>query len=212
MDWKELIVSGIEKVTPRVVNLDLERGTVRYSERIRQGRPIHRISEDSEIVRAYMVHRFVNTMGYAPESLELDRPYFVGDGRETVTVDVVVNDEDGNPFFFATAAAPDDYVQGEGAESRLFLAAEKEFVQTGRVVRHLLYFTVKIENEQLAHESMIIDYSHFHRMSDWDRKKDGLPTSPGIRADMFRKSARRNRKVVRVRYRHNRYTTIISRS
>ncbi|PJB77823.1 MAG: hypothetical protein CO090_08085 [Acidobacteria bacterium CG_4_9_14_3_um_filter_49_7] len=211
MDWKELIVFEIEKAKQRIVSLNLEKGMVRYSERIRLDRPIHRISEDSEIVRAYMVHRFVNTMGYAPESLELDRPYKVGNIRETVTVDVVVNDEDGDPFFFAIAVAPDDYVRGEGAESRLFLAAEKEFEKTGRVVHHLLYFTVKVENEKLAHESMIIDYSHFHLMSDWDRKEDGSHTVIGIKGNMIRERFRGNRKIVRIRYRDSRITAFFDR-
>ena len=169
MDWRKQIADEIKGAENRVVSLDLKKKTLSYSSRIRQNRPVRRISGDAEIVQAYLVQYFVHSMGYSPESLELDRPYIVGDGRETVIVGVVVNDKDGNPFFFATAVAPDDFGQGGDTESRLFLAAEKEFEQTGKVVRHLFYFTVKIENERLAHDSMIIDYSHFHRMSDWDR-------------------------------------------
>ncbi len=169
MDWRKQIADDIKGTGTRVVSLDLKKKTLSYSSRIRQNRPIYRISGDAEIVQAYLVQYFVYSMGYSPESMELDRPYKVGKTGETVTGGVVVNDEDGNPFFFATAVAPDDFGQGEDAESRLFLAAEKEFEQTGKVVRHLFYFTVKNENERLAHDSMIIDYSHFHRMSDWDR-------------------------------------------
>lgn len=171
MDWREQIANEINGTANRVVNLDLKKETIRYSSRMRHNRPIHRIAGDADVVRAYLVYRFVNSMGYSPESLELDRPYQVGKVGETVNVGVVVNDEDGNPFFFAAAVAPDDFGQGEDLESRLFLAAEREFEMTGKVVRHLFYFTVKIEDERLAQDSVIIDYSHFHRLSDWDRKE-----------------------------------------
>ncbi|NOY22459.1 MAG: hypothetical protein GXO70_02950 [Acidobacteria bacterium] len=205
MDWRKLISDEINGFADGVVSLKLKKGMVRYSSRIRQNIPIHRISEDSEIVRAYLVYRFVNKMGYSPESLELDRPYKVGDAGETVTVDVVVNEEDGNPFFFADAVAPDDFGQGGDAESMLFLAAEKEFEQTGKVVRHLFYFTVKIENERLAHDSIIIDYSHFHRLSDWDRTEETQPKSIVIKSDRFWVS-RRKRCLVKMGYLNHQFT------
>ncbi len=209
MDWRKLISDEINGFADGVVSLDLNKATVRYSSRIRQNISIHRISEDSEIVRAYLVHRFVNKMGYSPESLELDRPYKVGKAGETVTVGVVVNDEDGNPFFFAAAMAPDDFGRGGDGESMLFLAADKEFERTGKVVHHLFYFTVKIENERLAHDSMIIDYFHFHRLSDWDRTEEASPRSIVIKSDRFRTSGR-GRCLVKMGYLNHRFTVFFN--
>jgi len=212
MNWKELIVSEIDSTEDALIKLDLDKGTVRYSSRIRQNLPIHRITEDAELVRAYMVHQFMSNMGYSPESLELDRPYKVGQGGETVTVGVVVNDEDGNPFFFATAMAPDEFERGKGAESRLFLAAEKEFELTGKVVRHLFYFTVKVENGRLSKDSMIIDYSHFHRLSDWDRLEKRVSGLTKIKWGRLREVSRRSRKIAHLRYRNRRFSLFIDKS
>ncbi len=211
MGWKEWIAEAVGVGVERVVTLDLNAGTVQYSDRIRKNLPIYRILEDDEIVRAYMVHRFVNVMGYAPESLELDRPYKVGEKGETVTVDVVVNDEDGNPFFFACAMAPDAFSRGDESRSRLFLAAEKEFERSGKVVRHLFYFTVKVNGERLGHESVLIDYTHFHRMSDWDRYFTADDTTLILPISSFSEIYRRNRKMIRMRYGKHLFAVFLTR-
>ncbi|NOZ14130.1 MAG: hypothetical protein GXO69_10905 [Acidobacteria bacterium] len=211
MGWKELVVSEIDSAPNRVVELNLKAGTIRYSGRIRQNLPIHRLSDDSELVRAYMVHRFVNVMGYAPEALELDRPYLLGRQGDDVTVGIVVRDEDGNPFFFASAAAPDKFDEGDDTKSRLFLAAEKEFDLSGKVVRHLLYFTVRVENERLVHDSVLIDYFHFHRMSDWDRAEKVPFRGKTVHSDVFRRFSRGKRKVCRARYNNYRFLLFLNR-
>ncbi len=210
MGWKELVVSEIDSARNRVVELNLKAGTIRYSGRIRQNLPIHRLSDDSELVRAYMVHRFVNVMGYAPEDLELDRPYPVGRREDGVSVGVVVRDKDGNPFFFASATTPDRFEEGDDAKSRLFLAAEKEFELSGKVVHHLLYFTVRIENGRLVHDSVLIDYSHFHQMSDWDRDSHVLSGKSVIRGDAFRTVLWKKRKFCRIRYKNYRFSVFLN--
>lgn len=164
--WKKLVEQNVAKAPIRVVDLDLENDIISYSRRIRQHQSLTRIDRDTELVRADLVNRFVNEMGYAPEQIELDRPYRVSlsddtDITITMTVDVVVRGEDGTPFFFAQVKSPIEFETSLEGDSSLFQLAQAEEQATGVAVHHLFYYTVRVRNNEPAGESYLINYRHF---------------------------------------------------
>ncbi len=218
--WKKLVEESVRKAPIRVVDLDLEAGTISYSRRIRQHQSLTRIDQSTELVRADLVNRFVNEMGYAPEQIELDRPYRVSvsddaDITITLTVDVVVRGEDGTPFFFAQVKTPIDFDHEMEAAPNLFRLAEAEEQATGTVVQHLFYYTVRVRNGELAGESYLINYRHYRDgTTGFEPKKDerGGPIPRLRRITMARGPQNYGRELVVCRYRNRMYPVFIRRT
>ena len=215
--WKKLVEQNVAKAPIRVVDLDLENDTISYSSRIRQHQTLTRIDRDTELVRADLVNRFVNEMGYAPEQIELDRPYRVSLSEDTdititMTVDVVVRGEDGTPFFFAQVKSPVEFETSLEGDPSLFQMARAEEQATGVAVHHLFYYTVRVRNNEPAGESYLINYRHFRNgltIFDAVRTKRTMPDQPTGGVTMARGPRNRGKTLVVCRYRERIYPVFI---
>lgn len=100
-DWKEIIEHKLELQKNNIASINLEKETVTYSEKVKHNRALKSLTGDEEIVRAFLIDRLVNELHYKPENLETEKEYTIRGGHSKINprVDVLVKDEQGNPFF-----------------------------------------------------------------------------------------------------------------
>lgn len=78
-----------------VEKYDFDKATITYSSGIKQNREIKSISGDEEIVRAYILAKLTNELGYNAEDLEIEREYSVKIGRDNKKprIDLIVKNK-----------------------------------------------------------------------------------------------------------------------
>ena len=115
--------------------------------------------KDEELVRAYLLTKLVNKLGYPADRIEIEKQYEAG-RPNTITsrIDVIVKDENDNAFLFIEVKAPDEYAKDskdETIEKQLFNLGALEKAQ-GHSVKYLVLYT--LNEETLDDECMVIDY------------------------------------------------------
>ncbi len=91
----------------KIAELNLDTKRVKYSDKIKKYRDINKISGDEELVRAFLLSRLVNELGYTADRIELEKEYPAG--RKPVMtprIDVIVRDKEGKAFLFIECKAP----------------------------------------------------------------------------------------------------------
>jgi len=84
-----------------VEKYDLSNHTISYSKDIKQYREIKTISGDEEIVRAYILAKLVNELGYKPENIEIEKEYDIGRPKTNKPrIDLILRDSQGNAFLY----------------------------------------------------------------------------------------------------------------
>ena len=113
---KKIIKDYLEKQKIKIVDdFELNNSTISYSKRIKQNHVIKQISGNEELVRAYLLTKLVNELGYKPEKIEIEKEYTQSSiGRKKKTElsrrnDILVKDKDENPFLFIELKDPDKY-------------------------------------------------------------------------------------------------------
>ena len=83
---KQQKVKAVEK-------FDFAKSTISYTKDIKQTREIKKITGDEEVVRAYILTKLVNILGYKPESIEIEKEYDIGRPKvNKPRINVVVRD------------------------------------------------------------------------------------------------------------------------
>ena len=78
-----------------VETYDFENKKVKYSEKIK-GWKIDKFKGDEEIVRAYILAKLVNEIGYKPENIEIEKEYDIGRPKvNKPRIDIIVRDSKG---------------------------------------------------------------------------------------------------------------------
>ena len=113
----------------RVVELyDFDKRKVKYSEKIK-GWKIDKFRGDEEIVRAFILSKLVNELGYKQENIEIEKQYDIGRPKvNKPRIDVIVREDDGNAFLYIELKSPQDYEKDkdEVIEKQLFNLASQE--------------------------------------------------------------------------------------
>src|SRR3954454_5797664 len=92
---------------------DFENEKVRYSEKIKSHRKIDKLREE-EIVRAYILTKLVNELGYKPENIEIEKEYDVGRPKKTKPrIDIIVRDNFGNAFLYIELKSAKEYEKNQ---------------------------------------------------------------------------------------------------
>lgn len=166
-----------------ISNLDLEEKKIEYNPFIK-GADIHKITGEEELVRAYLLTRLINDLGYDPEKIELETKYSIGRPKpSSARVDVILRDNNGDAFLFIETKNRKDYEKDKDAalENQLFnLAAQEE--ATGKKVKYLVLFTFELSRDSIKDNCMIIDYEKEKVFSNWEEKReftDKLPSHYG---------------------------------
>ena len=167
---RQLIYDYVNSQPTKVVTkLDLIKNKVEYSD-IKQWRTINDVSGDEEAVRAYVLTRLVNELGYHPSRIEIEREYTAG-RPHTITsrIDIIVRDMNGDAFLFIELKSPSDYAvidKDSVIGEQLYKLSGMERTE-GRKVKYLVLYTINEHSGTPGDECIIIDNEKFPTFSDW---------------------------------------------
>ena len=111
-----------------VETYDFENKKVKYSEKIK-GWKIDKFKGNEEIVRAYILAKLVNELGYKPENIEIEKEYDIGRPKvNKPRIDIIVRDSKGDAFLYIELKSPEDYEKDkdEIIEKQLFNLRRKK--------------------------------------------------------------------------------------
>ena len=157
-----------------VEEYDFEKKKVKYSEKIK-GWKIEKFRGDEEIVRAYILAKLVNELGYKPENIELEKQYDIGRPKvNKPRIDIIVRDEKNeNAFLYIELKSPQDYEKDkdEVIEKQLFNLASQEKGQ-GKEVKYLVLYTFEQFDKEIKDKCIVIDYERFTSFDSWAEVRD----------------------------------------
>ena len=170
--WKIKVQNILNKQKNKVANIDLEKKTVSYSEKIKNNRTLKVLTGDEEIVRAFLINRLVNELDYQPQNIETEKEYTIKGGHSKIKprIDVIVKDEEGNPFFFIEAKAPNKFESDKSEiEGQLFALAQAEERDYKTKVRYLVYYSIDEQDGNIIDKAIIIDFEEYKTFEDWEK-------------------------------------------
>lgn len=170
----------LDKQKVKVVDTyDFDKKEVKYSEKIK-GWKIKKFKGDEEIVRAYILAKLVNELGYKPESIEIEKEYDIGRPKvNKPRIDVIVRDGKDNAFLYIELKSPEDYEKDkdEVIEKQLFNLASQEKGQ-GKNVRYLVLYSFELVNHKIKDKCIVIDYEKFTSFNVWEDVRDFVDELP----------------------------------
>lgn len=172
-NWKDIIEQLLLSQKNSIAKINIDKATVQYSEKIKQNRVLKSLTGDEEIVRAFLIDRLVNELDYKPENIEIEKEYSVkaGHGKLTPRIDIIVKDDEGNPFFFIEAKAPDKFEKDkEEIEGQLFSLAAAEEKDFNTKVKYLVYYTADLQDEGILDKAIIIDFEKYKNYTAWENE------------------------------------------
>jgi type I restriction enzyme M protein len=173
MDYK-IIKQYLDKQKIKVVETyDFENKKVKYSEKIK-GWKIDKFRGDEEIVRAFVLAKLVNELGYKPENIELEKQYDIGRPKvNKPRIDIIVRDDKGDAFLYIELKSPQEYEKDkdEVIEKQLFNLASQEKGQ-GNNVKYLVLYTFETNESKIKDKCILIDYEKFTSFDSWKEVRD----------------------------------------
>ena len=173
--WKDIIENKLNNQKNVVSLLNISNSTINYSEKIKQNRVLNTLTGDEEIVRAFIIDRLVNELDYKPENIEIEKEYSIKGGHNKLLprIDLIVKDNNGNPFFFIEVKAPNKFEQDKSEiEGQLFALANAEESEYKNKVKYLVYYTIDTQDDLILDNAIIIDFEKYKNYGDWE--KDGF--------------------------------------
>jgi len=171
----EIVKNYLDSQKNKVVEkYDFDKNTISYSKLIKQNREINKISGNEEIVRAYVLTKLINELGYKPENIELEKEYDIGRPKiNKPRIDIIVRDDNGDVFLYIELKNPQDYEKDkdEVIEKQLFNLASQEQGQ-GKNVKYLVLYTVEIVGKEIKDKCILIDYEKFKSFDVWKEVRD----------------------------------------
>jgi len=156
-----------------VETFDFKNKKVKYSEKIK-GWKIDKFRGDEEIVRAYILSKLVNDLGYKPENIEIEKTYDIGRPKVIKPrIDTIVRDEKGNAFLYIELKSPGDFEKDkdEIIEKQLFNLGSSEKGQ-GVNVKYLVLYSFELIGNQVKDKCILIDYEKFTSFDSWKETRD----------------------------------------
>lgn len=170
MDWKTIAASQINAGKDAAVRINMAAGKVDYDRtRIKMHRDIREVTGDEEVVRAFLIHRLVNELGYKADLIEVERPYEAGRPKTIVPrIDVILKDADGESFFFIEVKAPNKFESDKAyIDGQLFKLAGLHQADTGKDIRYLVYYTVEERSGEILDKAIVIDREKYKTFQEW---------------------------------------------
>lgn len=172
---RNLVEAYIKNQKYQVVEqFNITNSKIKYSNSIKQNREIRKISGDEEIVRAFLITKLVNELGYKAENIEIEKEYDIGRPKvNKPRIDVIVRDDKGDAFLYIELKSPQDYEvdKDEVIEKQLFNLASQEKGQ-GKKVKYLVLYTYEITENQVRDKCVLIDYEKFNTFDAWKNIRD----------------------------------------
>jgi len=163
-----------------VKEADFQYQKVKYSEKIK-GWKIKNIGGDEEVVRAYLLAKLVNELGYKPENIEIEKEYDIGRPKvNKPRIDIIVRDrENENAFLFIELKSPSEFEkdQDEIIEKQLYNLASQEVGQ-GKKVKYLVLYSIEVLDDKIEDKAIIIDYEKYPTFEKWKETRESTNEIP----------------------------------
>ncbi len=169
-NWKSIAAAAISSSKSNAVRIDLGAGKVDYDgSRIKMHRDLRDITGDEEVVRAFLVHRLINDLGYEADRLEIERPYSAGRPKTIIPrIDAILREKSGDAFFFVEAKAPDKFESDKvHIDGQLFKLAGLHQAETGKDVRYLVYYSIEEHGGVVVDKAIVIDRRRYPTFQSW---------------------------------------------
>ena len=174
-NWKETVEKLLNSRRNRIAKISIANKTVDYSEKIKS-QDIKVIRGEEEIVRAYLLDKLVNELGYSENNIELEKVYeqsSIGrnkDNKNTGRADVIVYDKLKNPFLFIEVKAPDKFEHDKKEiKGQLFNLSDEEEKQNKTKVKYLVYYSIDTEDDIIRDNIILIDKYQTKTYEDWEK-------------------------------------------
>lgn len=174
MTWQETAEQTIKKSKKKVVEIDLEKKSISYSNDIKKHENITKISGDEEIARAFLINRLVNELGYKARALEIEKRFTTGrKSKNKGENDIILYDNKGNTYIFLETKKPDKFEEDlKYIEGQLFnLAALQD---KSSKIKYLVWYTTNFQDGKIVDKAIIIDYKKYPNYAAW--QKAGEPS------------------------------------
>ena len=175
----QLIKEYIDKQPIKVASINWSEKKIEYTD-IKQCQK-RTVAYPEELVRAYLITKLVNELGYNSDRIEIERVYTAGRPHtNTSRIDVIVRDVNDNAFLFIEVKNPEEYVtidKDETIEEQLFKVSAQERAE-GRKVKYLVLFSVNDGDGAINDDCIIIDNEKFPIYADWEISRNTTNTLP----------------------------------
>jgi type I restriction enzyme M protein len=176
----KIIEQYLDKQKIKVVEkYDFENKKVKYSEKIK-GWKIDKFLGEEEVVRAFILAKLVNELGYKPENIEIEKEYDIGRPKTNKPrIDVIVRNSQGSAFLYIELKSPEEYEKDkdEIIEKQLYNLASQEKGQ-GIDVKYLVLYSIDVINDEIKDKCMVIDYGRFSSFDFWKDIRDSSDEIP----------------------------------
>lgn len=175
-EQKLLIKNYIEQNKVKAVEeISFIENKITYSDEIKGGKNIKSLNGDEEVVRAYLLTRLANDLGYPLDRITVENEYTAGRPHtNTSRIDIIVRDSDDNAFFFIELKSPKDYEvlnKDQTIEEQVFKVANMEKA-SGNEVKYLVLYTINIIEEEIKDECIVIDNIKYPSFTDWEEERN----------------------------------------
>ncbi len=156
-----------------VIAYDFANDVIQYGQR-RDNRVISKLPGDEEYVRAYIVTKLVNELGYSMEDIAFEKEYSIGrPTKKKARIDIIVYKPHSNDIFmFIELKAPDKYKdeKSKAIEHQLYALAAQEVNSESNTIDYLVYCSL---NELDCSEIVtLIDYDKHDTYTNWKNSPD----------------------------------------
>lgn len=169
---------------------DYEKKKISYTNKIKQNRQITKITGDEELVRAFLLTRLVNELGYKLEDIEIEREYNVGRPKTNKPrIDIIVKQKgEENIFLYIEVKSPTEFEKNQDKviEEQLFNLASQEKGKNRRV-DYLVLYTLTINENKLKDLPQLINYETYPSFENWKQERNFLDTLPKHYGKIFKK-------------------------
>ncbi|MBQ5153292.1 N-6 DNA methylase [Macrococcoides caseolyticum] len=172
-------------INKAVTKIDFKNKKVEYNDLIHGANRIKSLSGDEEIVRAYILTKLTNELGYSLDKITIEYEYTAGRPHtNTSRIDIIVRDKNDNAFLFIELKSPKDYQKEDKEEiirEQLFKVASMEKAE-GREVQYIVLYSISFLEEEIKDECMIIDNTKYNNFNEWEKDRnylEELPTNYG---------------------------------
>jgi type I restriction enzyme M protein len=177
--WKAKLLDLCKQLDPEgnvLKKFDHNSGKIELTDSIRQHQK--QKFEDEAYVRIYLVLRLIMRLRYPAQALELEKKYSIGHpSGKKARLDILVRDlrnKKEKPFMLLEAKTPNEFEKYKelSIKHQLFAIAQQEIIGAIRP-RYLVYYTIRIEENEIKDNAIIIDFRQSPSYEDW--KSNGEP-------------------------------------
>lgn len=151
-----------------VVSYDFNNDSIIYGKR-RDDRAISKLPGDEEYVRAYVVTKLVNELGYSMQDIAFEKEYSIGrPSKKKARIDIIVYKPHSNDIFmFIELKAPDKYKEekNRAIEHQLYALAAQEINSESNKIDYLVYCS--LSDLDCSEMVTLIDYNKYDTYAKW---------------------------------------------